>query len=40
MPKKAKELYARNVAEIKAEGRHAVGGVEGLHLRVAGQSRA
>jgi integrase len=40
MPKKAKELYALVVAKIKAEGRHAVGGVDGLHLRVAGQCRS
>jgi len=40
MPKKAKELSALAVARLKAEGRHAVGGVDGLHLRVIGQSRA
>lgn len=40
MPRKAKELSALAVSKIKAEGRHAVGGVDGLHLRVAGASRA
>jgi integrase len=39
MPKKAKELSALTVARIKDEGRHAVGGVDGLHLRVVGDSR-
>jgi integrase len=40
MPKKAKELSALAVAKLKSEGRHAVGGADGLHLRVAGGSRA
>jgi integrase len=40
MPKKAKELSALALSKIKAEGRYAVGGVDGLHLRVAGKSRA
>jgi len=39
MPKKAKELSALAVAKIKTEGRHAVGGADGLYLRVAGASR-
>lgn len=40
MPRKAKELSDRAVRALKAEGRHAVGGVDGLHLRIAGESRA
>lgn len=40
MPKKAKELTAKAIANLKADGRYAVGGVDGLHLRVAGASRA
>lgn len=40
MPKKAKELTALAVAKLKDEGRHAVGGVDGLYLRVIGNSRA
>jgi integrase len=40
MPRKARELSALAVSKIKAEGRHAVGGVDGLHLRVAGGSRS
>ncbi|KAA9001613.1 site-specific integrase [Affinibrenneria salicis] len=40
MPKKAKELSALAVSRLKAEGRHAVGGVDGLYLRIAGCSRA
>lgn len=39
MPKIAKYLSERTVAAIKAEGRHAVGGVPGLHLRVANGHR-
>lgn len=35
MPKVAKQLSDRAVAAIKNEGRHAVGGVAGLHLRVS-----
>ena len=34
LPKIAKQLSDRAVAAIKAEGRHPVGGVPGLHLRV------
>ena len=34
MPKKAKELSALSVARLKENGRHAVGGVDGLHLRI------
>jgi integrase len=40
MPKKAKELSALAITKLKAEGRHAVGGVDGLYLRIAGDSRA
>lgn len=40
MPKKAKELSALAVSKLKAEGRYAVGGADGLHLRIAGGSRA
>ncbi|MGR2923094.1 tyrosine-type recombinase/integrase [Acinetobacter sp. 1125_18A] len=40
MPKKAKELSALSVAKIKENGRHAVGGVDGLHLRIVNGSRA
>ncbi|MBK6402735.1 MAG: DUF4102 domain-containing protein [Rhodocyclaceae bacterium] len=40
MPKKAKELSALAVSKLKAEGRHAVGGADGLYLRIAGESRA
>jgi integrase len=39
MPKKAKVLSALAVAKLKTEGRHAVGGADGLYLRVAGVSR-
>ncbi|RYH53606.1 MAG: DUF4102 domain-containing protein, partial [Alcaligenaceae bacterium] len=39
MPKIAQELSARAVAAIKAEGRHAVGGAPGLHLRVSAGHR-
>lgn len=39
MPKKARELSALAVSRLKAEGRHAVGGVDGLYLRIAGCSR-
>ena len=39
MPKIAKQLSDRAVAAIKTEGRHAVGGVPGLHLRVSGDHR-
>lgn len=34
MPRIAKQLSDRAVAAIKAEGRHPVGGVPGLHIRV------
>lgn len=40
MPKRAKELKPRAVDALKAEGRHAVGGVNGLYLRIVGGSRA
>ena len=40
MPKKAKELSALAVSRLKTDGRHPVGGVDGLYLRVAGNSRA
>jgi len=40
MPRKAKELSALAVSKFKTEGRYAVGGVDGLHLRVSGGSRA
>ena len=40
MPKKAKELSAIAISKLKAEGRHAVGGVDGLYFRIAGNSRA
>lgn len=39
MPKIAKQLSERAVAALKTEGRHAVGGVPGLHLRVLGDHR-
>lgn len=39
MPKVAKQLSERTVAAIKTEGRHAVGGAPGLHLRVSGGHR-
>lgn len=34
MPKRAKELTAVAVSKLREPGRHAVGGVEGLHLRI------
>ena len=40
MPKKARELSALAVSKFKTDGRYAVGGVDGLHLRVLGASRA
>ena len=40
MPKKAKELTALTVSKIKSEGRYAVGGADGLHLCVVGNSRS
>lgn len=39
MPKYATQLSDRAVAAIKRPGRHAVGGVPGLHLRVSGTHR-
>ncbi|EJL72220.1 Integrase [Variovorax sp. CF313] len=39
MPKLAPELSARAVAAIKSEGRHAVGGAPGLHLRISAGHR-
>ena len=38
--KKAKELSARSVANLKADGRHAVGGVDGLRLRIFKNTRS
>lgn len=40
MPTKAKVLSALAVKNIKNDGRYAVGGIDGLHLRVVGASRA
>ncbi|MDH5859258.1 tyrosine-type recombinase/integrase [Lampropedia aestuarii] len=40
MPKKAKELSIRAVQQLKDDGRHAVGGVDGLHLRISNGSKA
>jgi hypothetical protein len=39
VPKRAKELTAKTVAALKDEGRHAVGGAVGLHLRIEGSNR-
>lgn len=39
MPKIAKQFSDRAVAALKAEGRYAVGGVAGLHLRITGGHR-
>ena len=39
MPKIAKQLSDRAVAALKAEGRYAVGGVAGLHLRISAGHR-
>ncbi len=39
MPKIAKQLSDRAVAALKEEGRHAVGGVAGLHLRITAGHR-
>ena len=39
MPKRAKEISARQVTSIKNDGRFAVGGVPGLYLHVRGISR-
>jgi anthranilate phosphoribosyltransferase len=40
MPKKAKELSASDVAELRTDGRYSAGGADGLHLRIAGNSRS
>lgn len=40
MAKKAKELSALAVSKLKNEGRYAVGGADGLHLRITGNSKA
>ncbi len=40
MPKKAKELSGLAVSRLKTEGTYAVGGVDGLYLRIRGQSRS
>lgn len=40
MPKKAKELSGLVVSRLKTEGTYAVGGVDGLYLRIRGQSRS
>lgn len=40
MPKKAKELSAIAVANLKNDGRFMVGGADGLHLRIAGASKS
>jgi integrase len=39
MPKIARQLSDRAVAALKAEGRYAVGGVAGLHLRISAGHR-
>lgn len=39
MPKVAKKLNASEIKAINDEGSHAVGGVSGLYLRVAGKSK-
>ncbi|EEF9615802.1 hypothetical protein GXW28_004863, partial [Salmonella enterica] len=36
----ARELSALAVSRLKAEGRYAVSGVDGLYLRIARRSRA
>ncbi|THT97701.1 DUF4102 domain-containing protein [Lampropedia puyangensis] len=40
MPKKAKELSIRAVQQLKEDGRYAVGGADGLHLRISNGSKA
>lgn len=40
MAKKAKELSALAVSKLKEPGRYAVGGVDGLHIRIVGDSKA
>jgi integrase len=39
MPQKAKELSAIAISKLKAEGRYAVGGADGLYFRIVGNSR-
>lgn len=39
IPKKANQLSALVVSKLKAEGRYAVSGADGLHLRIMGASR-
>ncbi|MCZ5921683.1 hypothetical protein O5287_29390 [Escherichia coli] len=39
MPKKAKELSGLVVSRLKSEGMYAVGGVDGLYLRIQNQFR-
>lgn len=40
VPERVKEMSARQVDSLKTDGRYAVGGVVGLHLRVRGKSRS
>jgi hypothetical protein len=40
MPKKARELTALAVSKLSAEGRYAVGGVDGLYLYIRNKSRS
>ena len=40
MPKRAKEISARQVTSIKDDGRYTVGGLPGLYLHVRGISRS
>lgn len=40
MARKAKELSDLKVKALKADGRYAVGGADGLHLRIIGNSKA
>lgn len=40
MPKKAKELTDLAVKRLKIPGRYMVGGADGLHIRIHGQSKA
>jgi integrase len=40
MARKAKELSALALSKLRAEGRYAVGGVDGLHFRISGNSKA
>ena len=39
MPKIAKQLAERTVAALKTDGRYAVGGIAGLHLRISAGHR-